>query len=132
MRKFTQLMLTLTLMIVGVGKTNALEPVYPALKTYDLSLDATKWTSGWNATATKDGANLAITLTGGYGAKGIPLTDAAQPMSAVGSVSAHKLHLHLLCSNICCRFLQDILKIRKVGEFFRFDIAVHINTDDAR
>ncbi len=87
MRKFTQLMLTLALMIVGVGKVNALEPVYPALKTYDLSLDATKWTTGWSATAANDEGNLAITLTGNYGAKGISLTEtAATPLSSCNKI----------------------------------------------
>lgn len=50
---------------------------YPALKTYDLSLDAAKWTSGWNASAANDGDNLVITLTNNYGGKGISLTETA-------------------------------------------------------
>lgn len=75
------------LLVLAVGGAKAYEPVYPALKTYDLSLDAANWTSGWNATAANDGDNLAITLTGDYGAKGIPLTEtAATPLSSCNKI----------------------------------------------
>ena len=60
---------------------------YPALKTYDLSLDAAKWTLGWNASTANDGDNLAITLTADHGAKGIPLTEtAATPLSSCNKI----------------------------------------------
>ena len=61
---------------------------YPVLKTYDLSLNAANWTLGWNATAANDGGgNLAITLTGDYGAKGIPLAEtAATPLSRCNKI----------------------------------------------
>ena len=60
---------------------------YPVLKTYDLSLDFTNWTCGWNATAANDGDNLAITLTDNYGGKGIPLAEtAATPLSSCNKI----------------------------------------------
>lgn len=88
MRKFTKLLMTLALTVVAVGGANAYEPVYPVLKTYDISLDAAKWTSGWDATAANDGGNLAITPNDGfYGAKGIPLTEtAATPLSSCNKI----------------------------------------------
>ncbi len=79
--------MTLALTVVAVGGANAYEPVYPALKTYDLSLDAANWTTGWTATAANDEGNLAITLTGDYGAKGIRLTEtAATPLSSCNKI----------------------------------------------
>ena len=88
MRKFTKLLMTLALTVVAVGGANAYEPVYPVLKTYDISLDAAKWTSGWDATAANDGGNLAITPNdGSYGAKGISLTEtAATPLSSCNKI----------------------------------------------
>lgn len=80
-------MLALALAFVVVGGANAYEPVYPALKTYDISLVAANWTKGWNATAANDGDNLAITLTDNYGAKGIALTEtAATPLSSCNKI----------------------------------------------
>ena len=54
---------------------------------YDLSLDAAKWTLGWNATAANDEGNLAITLTADHGAKGIPLAETpATPLSSCNKI----------------------------------------------
>lgn len=54
---------------------------------YDLSLDAAKWTLGWNASAANDGDNLAITLTDNYGAKGISLAETpATPLSSCNKI----------------------------------------------
>ncbi len=87
MKRFSTILCVLALLFGVVGVANAYEPVYPALKTYDLSLDAAKWTLGWNATAENDGDNLAITLTGNHGAKGIPLTEtAATPLSSCNKI----------------------------------------------
>ena len=87
MKRLSTFLCVLALLFGVVGVANAYEPVYPVLKTYDISLDATKWTSGWNATATNDGGNLAITLTENYGAKGIPLTEtAATPLSSCNKI----------------------------------------------
>ena len=86
MRKFTKSLLTLVLLVLAVGGAKAYEPVYPANK-YDISLDASDWNKGWNATAANDGDNLAITLTGNYGAKGIALTEtAATPLSSCNKI----------------------------------------------
>ena len=54
---------------------------------YDLSLDAANWTRGWDATAANDEGNLAITLTGDYGAKGISLAETpATPLSSCNKI----------------------------------------------
>ncbi len=64
-----------TINISKVQVFEAYEGVEPA--TYDISLNAVDWTTGWNATAENDDNEyLAITLLGNYGAKGISLTDA--------------------------------------------------------
>ena len=88
MKRFSTILCVLVLLFGVVGVANAYEPVYPALKTYDLSLDAAKWTSGWDATVANDGGNLAITPNDGfYGAKGIPLTEtAATPLSSCNKI----------------------------------------------
>lgn len=87
MKRFSTILCVLVLLFGVVGVANAYEPVYPVLKTYNISLDAAKWTSGWNASAANDGDNLAITLTGNYGAKGIPLTEtAATPLSSCNKI----------------------------------------------
>lgn len=88
MKRFSTILCVLVLLFGVVGVANAYEPVYPALKTYDLSLVAGKWTLGWNATAANNGDNnLAITLTADHGAKGIPLTETADtPLSSCNKI----------------------------------------------
>ena len=50
----------------------------PELEEYDISLDASKWTGGWGATASNDASgNLAISLTGDYQAGGYKFNPAA-------------------------------------------------------
>ncbi len=88
MKRFSTILCVLVLLFGVVGVANAYEPVYPVLKTYNISLDATKWTSGWDASAANDGDNLVIIPNDGfYGAKGIPLTEtAATPLSSCNKI----------------------------------------------
>ena len=88
MKRLSTFLCVLALLFGVVGVANAYEPVYPVLKTYDISLDAAKWTLGWDASAANDGDNLAITPNDGfYGAKGIPLTEtAATPLSSCNKI----------------------------------------------
>lgn len=87
MKRLSTFVCALALLFGVVGVANAYEPVYPVLKTYDLSLVAANWNKGWNASAANSGDNLVITLTGGYGAKGIALTEtAATPLSSCNKI----------------------------------------------
>lgn len=48
----------------------------PYVSEFDISIDATKWTEGWNAGAENTDGKLKITLTGAYGGKGYHFSEA--------------------------------------------------------
>ena len=60
----------------------------PYVSEFDISIDATKWTVGWNAGAENTDGKLKITLTDGYGGKGYHF-------------SAADLTNYAVCDKIC-------------------------------